>query len=138
MLPGLRRLGSGACIAAFAVNGPRGHRWQKGDALGSQLALASCAFLRLALPAAALLTFPPSPTPQAPPGAGIRPCKPNVNAIRSAAADVLYGEPPTPVCIVLPRYGVEGVPQVGRRYRRPQAAWLPQHRLLCLHLAWIS
>ncbi|KAL4443451.1 hypothetical protein ABPG75_011188 [Micractinium tetrahymenae] len=43
---------------------------------------------------------------------GIRPCKPNVNAIRSAAADVLYGEPPTPVSIVLPRYGVEGVPQV--------------------------
>ncbi|PSC72542.1 phosphoglucan phosphatase amyloplastic [Micractinium conductrix] len=43
---------------------------------------------------------------------GIRPCKPNVNAIRCAAADVLYGEPPTPVPIVLPIYGIKGIPQV--------------------------
>lgn len=45
--------------------------------------------------------------------AGTRPCKPNVNAIRNASADVLYGEPPTTVSIVLPRYGIQGVPQVG-------------------------
>ena len=51
-------------------------------------------------------TPPPSPSP------GIRPCKPNVNAIRCAAADVLYGEPPTPVPIVLPIYGIKGIPQV--------------------------
>jgi hypothetical protein len=43
---------------------------------------------------------------------GIRACKPRVQAIREAAADVLYGEPPTPVLITLPRYGIEGVPQV--------------------------
>lgn len=35
-----------------------------------------------------------------------------MDAIRNAAADVLYGEPPTPVSITLPRYGIEGVPQV--------------------------
>jgi hypothetical protein len=46
------------------------------------------------------------------PAAGIRACKPNAQAIRNAAADVLYGEPPTPVTISLPRYGIEGVPQV--------------------------
>ncbi|KAI3428039.1 hypothetical protein D9Q98_006425 [Chlorella vulgaris] len=43
---------------------------------------------------------------------GIRTCKPNANAIRNAAADILYGEAPTPVCITLPRYGIEGTPQV--------------------------
>ena len=36
-----------------------------------------------------------------------------MQAIRNAAADVLYGEPPTPVNIVLPRYGIQGTPQVG-------------------------
>jgi hypothetical protein len=59
-----------------------------------------------------ILMTPLTSSPPPCPGAGIRACKPNVQAIRNAAADVLYGEPPTPVNIVLPRYGIAGTPQV--------------------------
>ena len=36
---------------------------------------------------------------------GLRPCSPKVAAIRAAAADLLYGGPPTPVTLALWRRG---------------------------------